>query len=291
MKILFRALPLLLSLLISCNSTPKKQSSDDHFVTSESTGVEAEVQEIIYALCLPTDISQLFDKTGTNFNPELLIPLNTIPGYEDPEQISLAIGALGVDLSYCKIFQQSAPTAEYYEAVEQLSGKLKIPASIFESSSKKLDLYFENQDSLTIIINNIYADVNSHFQKNGHEELASISLFGGWIEAMFIAANIYDNENHLEMGDRILHQKFALNDIISLLSNHQESLRIRGYVLLLNKLKDSYDGVDIMYHKEGFDIDTTQKKLQTTGAELSYDEETLDEICLLVRQIHSEVFN
>ena len=107
---------------------------------------------------------------------------------------------------------------------------------------------------------------------------------------MYIAANIYEKENHLEMGDRILHQKFALNDIISLLSNYQESLQIRGYVLLLNKLRASYDGVDIMYQKEGFDIDTTQKKLQTTGAKLSYDEETLDEICLLVRQIHGEVF-
>lgn len=290
MKIFFRALPLILSLLISCKTTPSKQASEEHFDASLATKVEAEVQEIIYALCLPTDISQLFDQTGTNFNPGLLIPLETIPGYEGQEQMSLVVGALGVDMSYCKIFEQSASTGAYYEAIEQLSEKLNIPASIFESSSRNLDLYFENQDSLSIIINNIYTEANNHFQQSGHEELASIALFGGWIEAMNIAANIYDKEDHLEMGKRILHQKFALNDILSLLSNHQESLQIRGYVLLLNKLRASYDSVDIMYQKDGFNIDTTQKKLQTTGAELSYDEETLDEICLLVWQIHKEVF-
>ena len=289
MKMIFRALPLLLSLLLSCNSPTTKQSQEEQFDASESTGAETEVQEILYALCLPTDISQLFEKTGTNFNPELLIPLNTLPGYVGTEQMALVIGALGVDLSYCKIYQQSASTGAYYEAVEQLSEKLNIPGSIFESSSQKLDLYFDNQDSLSIIINNIYTEVNSYFQVNGNDGLASISLFGGWIEAMYIAANIYDNENHIEMGNRILHQKFALNNMISLLSNYQESLAVRGYVLLLNRLRTQYDKVEIKYNKEGFGIDTTNKRLQTSGAELKYDEETLDEISLLVRQIHKEL--
>ena len=95
---------------------------------------------------------------------------------------------------------------------------------------------------------------------------------------MAIAAKIYDRENHFEMGHRILQQKFTLNNMISLLSNYQESLNVRGYVLLLNKLRLKFDNVDILYQKEGFDIDTANKKIEATGSEIVYDIGTLDEI-------------
>jgi hypothetical protein len=79
--------------------------------------------------------------------------------------------------------------------------------------------------------------------------------------------------------------------MISLLSNYQESLHVRGYILLLNKLRQEFDNVDIMYKKEGFNIDTTHKRLQTTGSEIVYATDTLDEISDLIQQIHNEVFN
>ena len=291
MKVLLHAFLSGLVILMSCNTASKKEADNEQFDVENMPEESIEVKEIIYSLYLPTDIVQLFEETGTNFNPERLIPINSLPKYEDQEQMALVMGALGVDMSYCKIFQQTPSTAAYYDAIELLSEKLEIPKAIFLSASKRIDLYFDKPDSLSIIINNIFEEVNDHFKSNEQDALASISLFGGWIEAMAIAAEIYDRENHFEMGHRILQQKFTLNNMISLLSNYQESLHVRGYILLLSKLRQEFDNVDIMYKKEGFNIDTTNKRLQTTGSEIVYATDTLDEISNLIQQIHNEVFN
>ena len=163
-----------MGLSISCNAPSTKKADEEHFDMGENTIDAVQVEEIIYSLYLPTDMSQLFEKTGTNFNPGLLISLVNLPQYQDPEQMALVIGAWGVDMSYCKIYGQSQNSAEYYEAIEQLSVKLEIPESIFRSSSEKIELYFENQDSLSIIINNIFTEVNNHFKQNDKDALATI---------------------------------------------------------------------------------------------------------------------
>jgi len=290
MKNLLSILTLLSVIIISCNNTSKNQAVNQAFDESDSANMVASVQEIIYALSLPTDIAELFEKSGTNFNPDLLTDLDQLPGYVEKEDIALVMGALGIDMSYCKIYDQSVLTAEYYESIEILSGELDIPDSVFKASSVKFDQYFDNQDSLSIIINNIYTEVTNYFKKNNQEKLAAITLFGGWIEAMHIAASIYQNENQLEVGTRLLHQKFALNNMISLLSNYQESLKVRGYVLLLNRLRSEYENVEILYSKEGFNIDRSNRKFMISGAEIKYDEKTLDRICTIVGQIHKEIF-
>ena len=173
------------------------------FVIYGDSTESGQVFSVIYALHLPTDISILFEETGTGFNPGILMPQDRIPLYDEPGQMALLMGVLGVDLSYCKLFERFPESAECYHQIELLADNLNLPEEIFEKPSENLDNYMDDPDSLTGLINKVFHDVDNYFKASGQESLASLSLLGGWLEAMYIAVNIYEDNSIFEMGDRI----------------------------------------------------------------------------------------
>ena len=244
---------------------------------------------MIYSLYLPTDMSRLLEETGTHFMSELLLPPEKIPLYENPEQIAQLLGALGVDMSYCMLFERIPESAEYYTQIELLADKLDLPDRIFEKYSRNLKEYFTEPDSLTGLIHTVYRETDSHFRENDMESLASLSLTGGWIEAMYIGADMYMDKGIIEMGNRILQQKYALNSLVGLLGNFQESLLVRKNMHLLNELREMYDHVEIRYAPEGFRIHPEEGKFHAIASEIRYDTGTLDSICTRIISIREEI--
>ncbi len=301
-RVVFLGLILTL-LLISCKNQPVQQYEPEaepsteqqakEFV-SEDPGVNesSEVKEIIYSMYLPTDMAELFNRPGTNFNPQLTAPVNVLPLYSDPEQMAVMLGVLGVDLSYMKIMQQTSLAAEYYTSIKVLSGNLQIPHKIFEKATRKLEHNIGNQDSLAAVIESVYAETDAFFNENGNENLASLSLLGGWIEAMYIGVSIYEEEEgNRDMANKILQQKFTLNSIYSILGSHQESLRVTRYLLMVKRLRKEFDKVEIRYPIEGFSVDTTQKRIQTSNVQIQYEPETLADINKIITRMREQLIS
>ena len=287
MRIVFILFMLSGLILFSCNSNPEQ--AEEHFESLREHPANDEIKEIIYSMYLPTDMGDVFSRSGTNYNPELPAPIADATLYSTPEQIALMLGVYGVDITYMKLLGQTAPAAEYYKIIEQLSSKVGVPVSVFEMSSQRLEKYFSNEDSLASVIEDIYKKTDAFFKESGDEHLAALSLAGGWIEAMYIGVSIIeaDSTNYV-MAERILQQKYSLNSIYTLVSNHQESLSIKAYLLMLKKLRKIFEEVDIKYQKEGFSVDTTQKKLQAYRAHIIYDDETMANLITSVKLIRKE---
>ncbi|MCK4748456.1 MAG: hypothetical protein KAT15_15500, partial [Bacteroidales bacterium] len=216
-------------------------------------------------------------------------PLEKIPLYDNPEHIALLLGVLGVDLSYCTLFERVTETAEYYHHIELLAGKLELPREIFEDSPGEQRAYLENPDSLKNQIFEIYTEMDMQFRENNQLSLASLSLLGGWLETMYIGVVIYKNKTVLEMGDRILQQKYSLNSLSGILANQQESLMVRRYMHTVNKLKEVYDEVDIRYETEGFEMDDNEQVFHASVAEIIYEQESLNEICRIILQLREDI--
>lgn len=279
-------LPGMALFLCACRTTTTSEQSA--FVPSGSGEGISAAFDVIYALQLPTDIAALLEKTGTGYHPEFCIPLEWIPLYSDPGQMAMVIGALGVDLSYSKLFGMFSESAQCFQNIEILGDKLNLPQELFRRGTDELEKYVEDPDSLTVLIEDVYRDVDSHFKESGQESMASLSLLGGWLEAMYFGVMIYRENGVLEMGDRILQQKFALNSLSGLLSNYQESLMVRRFIHPLDKIKSEYAKVEIRYAPEGFRIDSEDKLLHATVSEINYEPEVLDEICRLILQVRED---
>jgi hypothetical protein len=276
-------------LFYGCNPSGSQSVETDFISNAQDLAAFTEKGEIVYALKIPTDIVSFFEKTGTGFDPGITLPLEKIPMYDNPEHMALLLGVLGVDLSYCTLFERVSETSEYYRHIEMLANKLELPAEIFEDSPDQHKSYLENPDSLKNQIYNIYTDMDNHFRENNQLSLASLSLLGGWLETMYIGVKIYRDKEVLEMGDRILQQKYSLNSLSGILSNQQESLMIRRYMHTVNKLKLVYDQVDIRYETDGFEMDSIQRTFHATRAEITYEPQSLEEICRIILQLRGDI--
>ncbi len=274
--------------LSGCNFSGPQSGTGD-FIPDRDSPAIAEIEEIVYALKIPTDIVSFFEETGTGFDPGIPCPLEKIPMYDNPEHMALLLGILGVDLSYCTLFERTSETAEYYHHIELLAGKLELPGEIFEDSPGVQRSYLDNPDSVKKQIFEIYTEMDTQFKENNQLSLASLSLLGGWLETMYIGVKIYKDKSVLEMGDRILQQKFSLNSLSGILSTQQESLMIRRYMHTVNKLKGVYDKVEIRYQPENFEMDSGQQTFQASLAEIIYEPESLEEICKIILQLREDI--
>lgn len=276
-------------LLNACKQSDTSSGKGEFNPNLDGSSISGDAFEVIYSLNLPTDISGLFEETGTGFNPDFLMPLDRVPFYETPGQMAFLMGVLGVDLSYCKLFERVLESADTYKYIELLADKLDLPREIYEKSSSDLEMYINKPDSLTKLIDQVYGDVDSYYKENDQASLASLSLFGGWLEALYIGVRIYQDKSILEMGDRILQQKYGLNSLTGLLANHQESLIVRRYMHSLNKLKEAYAQVEIKYSQEGFILDQEERTFHASVAEIIYEPGTLENICQIILQIRADI--
>jgi hypothetical protein len=284
----FRAL-ILSFFLYACNPSGSQSGESDFIADSLYPSSFSPDGEIVYTLKIPTDIVNFFEETGTGFDPEITCPLLKIPLYENPEHIALLLGILGVDLSYCTLFERINESVEYYRHIELLADKLDLPREIFEDSPGEQRSNLENPDSLKKQIYEIYTEMDNHFQESEQLSLASLSLLGGWLETMYIGVVIYKDKNVLEMGDRILQQKYSLNSLSGILANQQESLMVRRYMHTVNKIKAIYDKVDIRYETEGFEMNNTENTFHASVAEITYEPESLEEICRIILQLREDM--
>lgn len=277
MSITRSALWCALVLLTACNSRP--ESISETFETGNTASGNKEIREVIYSMYLPTDMAVVFRRSGANYDPAIPAPTDDHSLYQDPEQIAVMMGIYGVDMTYMKMLEQKAPAAAYYSTLRNLSDKIGLPESIFGQASDRIETAFDNDEPLPSAIEDIYREADQYFRMNGDDNLAALALLGGWVEAMYIGATIYENsEGNTDLAEKLMQQKFSLNSMYTLLSNYQESLSVKSYLLMLKKLRKSYDAVEIRFQKEGFSVDTTRKKLHGYNARIRYDPETLREI-------------
>jgi hypothetical protein len=91
------------------------------------------------------------------------------------------------------------------------------------------------------------------------------------------------------MSDRILQQKYALNNLTGLLANYQESLLVRRYMHPMNKLKKAYEDVEIRYSPEGFKMSQNTRTFRASVSEINYNPETLENICQIITRAREEM--
>ncbi len=59
----------------------------------------------------------------------------------------------------------------------------------------------------------------------------------------------------------------------------------------LNQLKEIFREVQIKYSKEGFKLDQQNKMFHANSVDITYKQETLDEICGMILNIREQIIN
>ncbi len=283
---------LLLPSFPGCKNSSTQKENVPIALEDETSEPKIKVRQIFYNMSLPTEMSRIFERAGANYNPAFLNSADNISRYSNPNQMALNLGLYGVDLSYTRIFGQTASTAKYFSTIQLLIEKLGIPKSYYQDIINALDKYHDDKDSLTKLTGDIYERSEKFLKDNEKDSYAALIVMGGWIEALYIACKITESDSeNMEIMDRIAEQKYSLNSLISLLNNYQDDLNITEYILMLKQLKKSFDKFEIFYSQDSFTFDTVNGLISASEYEIDISPAIISEIGSLITKIRMRIVN
>ena len=238
-------------ILSGCNRGPKSEGSGEF----EAAGtVDAETQEqlntakrIFYSLPSPLETAMLIKNAGAEYNETLMNPTSNTARYITSKSKALNLGIYSTDLSYASLFDQNQATLNYIEAAKAMADGLNILDAIDEGTVTRLEEQINNRDAIIDIISETLMNSSSFLKENDMEGTASVILVGGWIEGLYIATNLVD-ENNLEgskLVERIVDQKLSLDIMVSLLESSPEDADAQAVLQDVKTLKTIFDKITI----------------------------------------------
>jgi hypothetical protein len=248
--LLFVALGLILT---GCNRGPKSEGEGSGEFEA-SGNIDAETQEqlntakrIFYSLPSPLETAMLIKNAGAVYNEELMNPTSNSSRYITSKSKALNLGIYSTDLSYASLFDQSQATLDYIGAAKEMADGLNILDAIDEETVTQLEEQINNRDAIIDIISETLMNSSSFLKENDLEGTASVILVGGWIEGLYIASNLIEDNDLKDnkLVERIVDQKLSLDIMINLLEASPEDQDAQDVLEDVKALKTIFDKISI----------------------------------------------
>ena len=285
---------LLVLLFQACKKDIKEETGfrDAIDLNEFKESISIESRSISYKMSLPLETARLFDHVGANFYPEFLNSADQFGKYLKPVKVALNLGVYGVDLSYCRMFNQHHKSVAYLTAINRLASEMEIPREIYGNVVENMEFFLANKDSLAVAAENLYRTTDEFLKQNGQEGAASLVAMGGWIESMYIATRILEMDpDNIALQEKIAEQKYSLNSLIALMNNYHSDLDLAEYLLMLKNLRRTYDEFEIYYNKGDVEVDTSNKVISAGNYFLNITQEQIGEIHSKVGHLRTLIVN
>ncbi len=240
-------------ILTGCNRGPKSEGDGSGEFEASGT-IDAETQEqlntakrIFYSLPSPLETAMLIKNAGAEYNEDLMNPTANTSRYITAKSKALNLGIYSTDLSYASLFDQNQATLNYIAAAKEMADGLNILNAIDEETITRLEEQINNRDAIIDIISETLMNSSAFLKENDLEGTASVILVGGWIEGLYIATNLVD-ENDLEgskLVERIVDQKLSLDIMVNLLEASPEDPDAQAVLVDVKTLKTIFDKITI----------------------------------------------
>jgi hypothetical protein len=251
---IFLLLFLMLGLILTgCNRGTKTEGEGSGDFEASGT-LDAETQEqlntakrIFYSLPSPLETAMLIKNAGARYDEELMNPVSNTSRYITSKSKALNLGIYSTDLSYASLFDQSQATLDYVGAAKEMADGLNILDAIDEETVNQLEEQINNRDAIIDIISETLMNSSSFLKENDLEGTASVVLVGGWVEGLYIATSLV-NDNELDdnkLVERIVDQKLSLDIMISLLESSPEDQDAQAVLEDVKALKIIFDKITI----------------------------------------------
>jgi hypothetical protein len=213
------------------------------------------VKEMFYSMPSPLEVAMILKQAGSPYNPELLNSLNNTSRYVTTRSQALNLGIYTTDLSYSSLYDQTQTTIDYINAAKEMAEGLGIINAIDKNTIQRLEANVNNRDVILDIISETILNSSSFFQENERKAISTIVLIGGWIEGLYIATNLIEDNpsqeeiQNNEMIARVADQKLALNTIEKLIEEGKDNEHLASVSNQIEELSKIYDQISIKTSK------------------------------------------
>jgi hypothetical protein len=218
------------------------------------------VKKIFYNVPSPIEMAAIMQRAGASYNFSLLNRIENVDKYTTNSTMALNLGIYGADLSYTRMFDQIQESVNFLSVIRKLSDGLGIPQEPGRFAVSRIEKNIQNRDSLLLIITDVYGAADIYLKENNRGSTAALIILGGWVEALYIATNIVDeNKKNNEVIERIAEQKYSLQNLLDLLNSYEGDEIIALYLPALNEMNEIYNSIEITSSKTEIKTDSINK--------------------------------
>ena len=257
--------------LISCqpSSTYDNENHDNDTITSLKKDYTKKIKKIFYTVPSPIEMTNLLQKAGSEYNPNLLNPTENTDKYLTVSQLAINLGVYGADLSYNRMFDQIQSSINYLVVLRKISDKLGVPEDEGAFAISRIEENMDNKDSVMQIIAETYANADAYFKENDMPNIAAMILMGGWTEGIYVAINVAETAQDKQLVmERVAEQKLSLDNLVELMKSYSTDETIQHFYPMFIELKQIFDKVDISYQSGKVETDTINKITTISGTSL-----------------------
>lgn len=281
-------------LIFGCASESNKKDRVE--VQVEEISVDDDIKsgiqtarQIFYSLPSPLETAMILKRSGAEYNPEILNPVDNLSRYTTTKGMALNLGIYSTDLSYASLFDQTQASIKYMNASKKLAEGLGILNAIDNEIIQRLEENVNNREAIMDIISESLLNTNSILEENDRVAIGSIILVGGWIEGLFIATSLVDdvNTSDNELVDRIVDQKLSLSTVINLLEQHKDNMDVQDVLVDVVELNEIYNKIQISVSQVEVVTDSDATTLRSKNV-VSVNPDVFNELKDKVAQIRTK---
>jgi hypothetical protein len=205
------------------------------------------IRQIFYSLPSPVESAMLLKSSGAIYDEELLNPVENVSKYMTNKSMALNLGIYTTNLSYASLFDQAQTSIRYMSVARRLADNLGILDVIDGDTMDKLEKNITDRDVIMDIVSETFMNSSSFLQENNREPVAAILLAGGWVEGIYLAVNLVD-ENDLEnstLAKRIIDNKLSLDILMLLLEENSHNHDVSDVIDVMEEIYSVFQQIEI----------------------------------------------
>ncbi|OFX88573.1 MAG: hypothetical protein A2W99_09240 [Bacteroidetes bacterium GWF2_33_16] len=260
MRFLFIVLFILI--IFSCKkSNYTNQSSESIPIGDPDTSsLIFKYNNTLFTIPSPFQVTSIIKNSNIDYNKSFLSPPENVSNYTTIFKQSLNIGIYGTDMGYLNIYDQVPDIISYFTVIKKLSGELGLNSAFQASLIDRVEKNIDNQDSLLYFLTNTYREFDSYLKNSNRKDVGILIVTGGWIESLYLLAQITDENKNRSIINRLGEQKHPLDNLIELLSPYY--YKSKDFSLLIDALVDlayEFDGIIFNYTYQESEVIPEQK--------------------------------
>ncbi|MGP8216450.1 MAG: hypothetical protein ACLQQ4_12845 [Bacteroidia bacterium] len=190
-------------------------------------------------------VMQLFKKSGSRYAVDIPNDPTLVSKYSTKQAQAINLGIYTQDLSFAGLFNQKDDASFFLESANKLAGSLGIPDAFNENIINRIESNMANSDSLLAIILSDFWTTDTYLKKSDRQEVSAYLVSGGWVEGMYIAAQLEAKTNNQDIANEMARQKISLDDLAEMLQTYPASQNMTTLIGQIKKIQDVYSGVQV----------------------------------------------
>jgi hypothetical protein len=216
-------------LFFSCKSSTRKSGEfvfpeGDSIPASEVEKLSAEaIDDISRNISSPVEIADILQRMSVPFSTSYLASSIDASRLGTGFEKALKLGILGADLGYLNMYEKTGTAIDLLSSIKKLADGINVGQFFDFETIKRLSLNRSNLDSLLLLSQNSYNQIDKYLRDKGRGQLSSLMITGVWVEAQYLATQMLKQHPDTLLRNRVGEQKIILNDLLMLLAPYKDS--------------------------------------------------------------------